>query len=128
MRHDDVVDCPSYAVTEVVSGVGTPPRVYTELHHSPDMAEALLGGGGVTPYDLNEVETLLQEAGPIFVDADYIRGETDRHERVIAMVVVDAPLIRPGIGFDVEPERGGTAAAVLGEHPVYDTRKPRPRA
>lgn len=43
MRHDDVVDCLAYAVTEVVSGAGTPPRVYTELHHSPDVSAAVVG-------------------------------------------------------------------------------------
>ena len=44
MRHDDVVDWLAYAVTEVVSGAGTPPRVYTELHHSPDVSAAVVAG------------------------------------------------------------------------------------
>ena len=49
-------------------------------------------------------------------------------ERLIAMVVIDAPLIGPGARFDVELETGGTAAGVVGDHPIYDTHKLRPRA
>ena len=49
-------------------------------------------------------------------------------ERLIAMVVIDAPLIGPGARFDVELEPGGTAAGVVGDHPIYDTHKLRPRA
>jgi glycine cleavage system aminomethyltransferase T len=49
-------------------------------------------------------------------------------ERLIAMVVIDAPLIGPGARFDVELEPGGTAVGVVGDHPIYDTHKLRPRA
>jgi aminomethyltransferase len=49
-------------------------------------------------------------------------------ERLIAMVVIDAPLIAPGARFDVELETGGAAAGVVGDHPIYDTHKLRPRA
>ena len=44
------------------------------------------------------------------------------------MVVIDAPLIAPGARFDVELEPGGTATGVVGDHPIYDTHKLRPRA
>jgi hypothetical protein len=44
------------------------------------------------------------------------------------MVVIDAPLIGPGARFEVELEPGGTAAGVVGDHPIYDTHKLRPRA
>jgi len=171
-----------------------------ELYVSPDAAEALwealLGSGQVTPYGLNAVETLRQESGLIFIDADYFPGDTDPYEmnldhvirlekpafrgqpalrriaaaparrlttvtvsgdepavpggdvrsggelvgevrsacwspslgRLIAMVVIDAPLIVPGARFDVELEPGGTATGVVGDHPIYDTHKLRPRA
>jgi len=49
-------------------------------------------------------------------------------ERLIAMVVIDAPLIAPGARFDVELEAGGTAPGIVGDHPIYDTHKLRPRA
>jgi aminomethyltransferase len=171
-----------------------------ELYVSPDSAEALwralLGTGQVTPYGLSAVETLRQESGLIFIDADYFPGDTDPYEmnldhvirlekpafrgqqalrriaaaparrlttvtvsgdepavpggevrsggepvgqvrsacwsptleRLIAMVVIDAPLIGPGARFDVELEPGGTAVGVVGDHPIYDTHKLRPRA
>jgi aminomethyltransferase len=171
-----------------------------ELYTGPDTAEALwdalIGSGEVTPYGLNAVETLRQESGLIFIDADYFPGDTDPYEmnldhvirlekpafrgqealrriaaaparrlttvtvsgdepavpggevrsgrepvgqvrsacwsptleRLIAMVVIDAPLIGPGARFDVELEPGGTAAGVVGDHPIYDTHKLRPRA
>jgi aminomethyltransferase len=171
-----------------------------ELYVSPDAAEALwevlIGSGQVTPYGLNAVETLRQESGLIFIDADYFPGDTDPYEmnldhvirlekpafrgqealrriaaaparrlttvtvsgdrpavpggevrsggepvgevrsacwsptleRLIAMVVIDASLIGPGARFDVELEPGGTAPGVIGDHPIYDTHKLRPRA
>jgi aminomethyltransferase len=49
-------------------------------------------------------------------------------ERVIAMVVIDTPRIEEGAIYDVELPSTGTAASVIGAHPVYDTNKLRPRA
>ena len=70
-----------------------------ELYCSPDTAEplwdALLGSGQVTPYGLNAVETLRQESGLIFIDADYFPGDTDPYEMNLDHVIrLEKPAFR----------------------------------
>jgi aminomethyltransferase len=62
-----------------------------ELYCRPSSAErlwdAILATGRVTPYGLDAVETLRQEAGLIFIGRDYLVGETSPYEVNLDRVV-----------------------------------------
>ena len=97
-----------------------------ELYASPDAAEALwdalLGSGEVTPYGLNAVETLRQESGLIFIDADYFPGDTDPYEMNLDHVIrLEKPAFRGQEALRriaAAPARRLTTVTVSGDEPA----------
>jgi aminomethyltransferase len=101
LSESDVASLRYYHCTpEPVDVAGEPVRVarcgYSgelgyELYCGPASAErlwdAVLATGRVTPYGLDAVETLRQEAGLIFIERDYLVGETDPYEVNLDRVV-----------------------------------------
>jgi aminomethyltransferase len=101
LTESDVASLRYYHCTpEPIEVAGEPVRVarcgYSgelgyELYCEPGSAErlwdAILATGRVTPYGLDAVETLRQEAGLIFIGRDYLVGETDPYEVNLDRVV-----------------------------------------